>query len=93
MLTSSNSTMTHAGHIFACLGMLEREHGITAVGYARTLLQADERKYVGRARQGSGDGCRALRLLGWTEYELQALWDSRGDAEMSYVTHYGSVVS
>jgi hypothetical protein len=89
MFNSSNHRIEAALAIAA----LEREYGITAVGKARAELLMNERKYVGTARQGSRVGCRALRLLGWTERELDVLWEFESDAEQVYAMHYGNLIS
>jgi DUF1365 family protein len=75
------------------IAALERVYGITAVSASRAELLMDEREYVGTARQGSRIACRALRLLGWTEQELDVLWAHDSDAEQVYAMHYGNLIS
>lgn len=75
------------------IAALEHLYGISACGKARLMLLLNERKHVARARCGSGEGCRALRLLGWTETELDTLWAHDSDSEQCFVTHYGTVWS
>lgn len=92
-MITSNSIKRSDSDIRVSIRLLEMKHGITAVGSARQEIMRDERKFVASARQGSALGCRMLRLLGWSDDELETLWMIDSDAEMIYTLHHGQIAS